>query len=107
MDIIDLTLNKGESTTIHGSIYGLTYEIREDDYSIKIFIDYFNKRLKVLNYQGTDYKNMAKRIDYITKENGFEKAIIIASPDDWEEFMSYGYILEGIFKYYYNGDHIL
>lgn len=105
MDIIDLTLNKGKISTIHGNIYSITYEIEEKDYYLKLVIDYFNKRIKVVNYGGPNYKDMAKRIDYITKENDFDKVFIKATSDDWEEFMAFGYILEGIFKHYYNGEH--
>ncbi|WP_425449246.1 putative beta-lysine N-acetyltransferase [Dethiothermospora halolimnae] len=105
MEIIDLTLNKDNKATIHGSVYSLQYEIKEEDYYLKLIIDYYNKRLKILNYGGKNYRGMAKRIDYIAKENNFDKVFIKATSKDWEEFMSYGYILEGIFKYYYNGDH--
>lgn len=105
MEIIDLTLNKGKKATIHGSVYSISYEIEEDDYYIKLIIDYYNKRLKILNYGGSNYRGMAKRIDYIAKENDFDKVFIKATSEDWEEFMAFGYILEGIFKYYYNGDH--
>ncbi|MTI68436.1 MAG: putative beta-lysine N-acetyltransferase [Firmicutes bacterium] len=105
MDIIDLTLNKGKTTTIHGKLYGLMYEIEEKDYYLRLFIDYFNRRLKVLDYSGSNYEDMTKRIDYITKENNFDKVFIKGTSDDWEEFMSFGYVLEGIFKYYYYGEH--
>ncbi|MTI49780.1 putative beta-lysine N-acetyltransferase [Sporosalibacterium faouarense] len=105
MEIIDLTLNKGKKSTIHGNVYSITYEIQEEDYYLKLVIDYFNKRLKVVNYDGKNYRGMAQRIDFIAKENSFDKVFIKATSDDWEEFMAYGYILEGIFKYYYNGEH--
>lgn len=105
MDIIDLTLNKDKKTTIHGKVYGLMYEIKEEDYYLKVFIDYFNKRLKVMDYDGNNYEGLAKRIDYLTVENDFDKAFIKCTKEDWEEFMSFGYTLEGIFKYYYNGEN--
>ncbi len=105
MDIIDLTLNKGSKTTIHGKIYGLVYEIEEDNYYLKIFSDYYNRRLKVLDYSGNNYEGMAEKINYIAQENEFDKVFIKGSSNDWEKFMSYGYVIEGIFKYYYNGEN--
>lgn len=104
MDIQDLTLDKGKITTIHGEIYGMDYLIKEKDYYVKIFLDSYSKRIIVLDYSGPNIYDLSRRLDYIANENGFDKVFIKAKPDDWEKFIQHGYNLEGIFKYFYNGE---
>ncbi len=83
----------------------MDYEIEEDNYYVKVFLDTFNKRIQVLDYDGPDIKGMVKRLDYLAEKNNFGKVFLKASSEDWEKFLYEGYILEGIFKYYYRGDN--
>ena len=105
MDIRDLTLDKGKTTTIHGEIYGLDYLIKKEDYYIKVFLDYHNKRIIVLDYAGPNIHRLSHKLDYLAGENSFDKVFIKAKTEDWEDFIQHGYHLEGIFKYFYSGEN--
>ncbi|MGF7186427.1 putative beta-lysine N-acetyltransferase [Desulfitispora alkaliphila] len=104
MDIQEITLDKGTTTSIHGHIFGLDYIIEEEDYSVKVFIDSHNKRIVVQDYSGPNIHNLSHRLDYLARENDFDKVFIKAKMDDWEDFITHGYLLEGVFKYYYSGE---
>lgn len=105
MKIFKLYLDKNTSTNIHGKIYGMDYEIEEEDYYLKVFLDIYNKRIRVLDYEGPDIGGMVTRLDYLAEKNKFGKVYLKAKSYDWEKFLSEGYILEGIFKYYYKGNN--
>ncbi|UMZ75195.1 putative beta-lysine N-acetyltransferase [Natranaerofaba carboxydovora] len=105
MKIFKLYLDKNTSTNIHGKIYGMDYEIEEKDYYLKVFLDIYNQRVQVLDYEGPDIEGMVKRLDYIAEKNTFGKVYLKAKAYDWEKFLSEGYILEGIFKFYYSGEN--
>ncbi len=105
MKIIKIYLDKNTSTTIHGSIYGLDYVIDEEGYYTKIFIDTYNQRVQVIEYEGEDIDGLTTRLDYLAQKNNFGKVYLKAKPNDWEKFLTHGYILEGIFKHYFNGEN--
>lgn len=105
MKIIKIYLDKNTSTTIHGSIYGLDYVIEEDGYYTKVFLDTYNQRVEVIEYDGEDIDGLTTRLDYLAQKNNFGKVYLKAKNDDWEKFLPHGYILEGIFKDYHNGEN--
>ncbi len=104
MGVVQLTLDKGIKTTIIGTIYGLDFEIEESDYTVNVFLDYYNKRLKVLDYKCENYSNMLKRLAWLAEANCFDKIFVKARQDDFQNFLSHGYMMEGILRYYFNGD---
>ena len=104
MGVVQLTLDKGIKTTIVGTIYGLDFEIEEEDYTVNVFFDYYNKRLKVLDYTCKNYSNMLKRLAWLAEANCFDKIFIKAHHDDFQDFLSHGYMMEGILRYYFNGN---
>ena len=79
------------------------FEIDGDGYSVRLFFDNYNKRLKVLDYEADDYRALVSRVDYLADANGFDKVFFKARGDDWQRFLSFGYQLEGILKYFYRG----
>lgn len=103
MGLVPLVLDKGVRTTAIGTLYGLDYEIEEDQYWCRLFFDWYNKRLKVLDYEATDYSALTARIGWLAEANDFDKIFIKATRSDWQTFLRYGYLLEGILKYYYKG----
>jgi putative beta-lysine N-acetyltransferase len=103
MGLVKLTLDKGVRTTAIGQLYGLDFEIDGDGYSVRLFFDNYNKRLKVLDYEADDYRAMVARVDYLADANGFDKVFFKARGNDWQRFLSFGYQLEGILKYFYRG----
>jgi putative beta-lysine N-acetyltransferase len=104
MGIIDLTLDKGVEIRAYGKVYALDYSIQEDGYAIDLTIDYYNRRLKVLNFEG-DLTRICRRLDYLADRNQFDKIFIKASADEWQGFLAHGYMLEGIILHYFDGEN--
>lgn len=105
MGLVQLTLDKGVRTTVIGQLYGMDFEIEDDGYSVRLFFDNYNRRLKVLDYEARDYGRMVQRVDELADANGFDKIFFKAREDDWQQFLTCGYQLEGILKYFYDGDN--
>ncbi len=104
MGLIRLTLDKGVKTTVVGQLYGLDFEVEGDGYQVRIFFDYYSRRLKVLDYEATDHRALAARLEWLAEANGFDKVFIKANKDDWQRFLGFGYMLEGILRYYFHGE---
>lgn len=105
MEIRELFLDRDTSTTVHGDLYGLDYSFAEKGFSIKYYLDIFNKRIRVMNYKAEDNQGMVGFIDWLCKKNQFGKVFLKARADEWEKLLPYGFVLEGVFKYYFNGEH--
>lgn len=103
MGVIDLTLDKGVEIRAYGKVYGLDYQIQEDTYSIELSIDYYNRRLKVLSYEG-DIVKLCRRLEYLADRNDFDKIFIKAPASEWQQFLAHGYMLEGVILHYLNGE---
>ena len=104
MGLARLTLDKGVKTTAIGQLYGLDFEIDGKGFVIRVFFDKYNRRLKVLDYEASDYRALAARLSWLAQENQFDKIFLKAHKDDWQRFLSFGYSLEGILKYYFRGE---
>ncbi|MFH2201998.1 MAG: putative beta-lysine N-acetyltransferase [Elusimicrobiota bacterium] len=104
MGVVQLTLDKGVKTTVIGTVYGLDFEIEGDGYQVNVFFDYYNKRLKILDYECSDYRNMLQRLAWLAETNSFDKIFVKARHEDFQQFLSHGYMNEGILRYYFNGD---
>ena len=103
MGLVSLTLDKGVKTTVVGHVYGLDFELEGDGYHTRIFFDYYSRRLKVLDYDATDYLALTARWDWLAEANGFDKIFLKATTDNWQTFLSFGFTLEGMLKYYFRG----
>lgn len=71
-------------------------------YTFDVTLDEFNKRLKVEDYRG-DIREIINEAVQLTVEKGYEKIIIYARAEDLETLLSEGFMLEAIFKKYFNG----
>ncbi|WP_209122273.1 putative beta-lysine N-acetyltransferase [Alkalihalobacillus sp. BA299] len=72
------------------------------NYTINIYIDITNRRLRVDDYRG-NVSSIMKRVVEIAKEYSFTKVIIKSKDGDWRKFLSYGYQLEGIIEGFFSG----
>ncbi|MDP8222856.1 MAG: putative beta-lysine N-acetyltransferase [Candidatus Lernaella stagnicola] len=104
MGMVQFTLDKGVRTTVVGTVYGLDFEIEGDGYSLRVFFDYYNRRLKVLDYEAEDYSGMIKRMAHLAEANSFDKVFIKARLKDFQIFLSHGYMMEGVLRYYFHGE---
>jgi len=104
MGLVQFTLDKGVKTMVVGTVYGLDFEIEGDGYTINVFFDYYNKRLKVINYEAEDYTNMIQRLAWLAESNDFDKVFVKAGREDFQEWLSHGYMMEGVLRYYFRGE---
>lgn len=104
MGLVQFTLDKGVKTTVVGTVYGLDFEIEGDGYTVNVFFDYYNRRLKILDYDATDYTAMVRRLAWLAESNHFDKIFVKASSEDFQTFLSHGYMMEGVLRYYFRGD---
>lgn len=101
---MEIILEKGETETLTGIQYSVEYDIEGDGYKAKLSLDHTNKRVKVLQYSGHSIKGLVLNVRELAEANRFDKIIFMAKEDDWETFLTHGYILEAIIRYYHNGD---
>lgn len=102
--LVKLVLDRGVTTTVVGTLYGLDFEIENEGYRMRLFFDYYNRRLKVLDYEATDYAAMLGRTRWLADANDFDKIFLKATKDDWQVFLEHGYMLEGVLRYYFRGE---
>lgn len=75
----------------------------EQDFVMQLYVDLQNLRLRVDDYLGNTHA-MIKRLQEMAKEYVVTKVFVKARQEDWHVFLSAGFILEGVFKRYYNGN---
>lgn len=71
-------------------------------YQADIVVDYFNRRLRVLEYRG-NLMSLLDEVNEIAEMNSFEKIICMAKREDLFEFMSCGFMVEAMVQKYFNG----
>lgn len=74
-----------------------------DCYTMELYHDHANQRLRMDDYRGNIKKAMARAL-VIAKEQGFTKVILKARNEDLSTALGQGYMLEGIFSRYFNGN---
>ena len=103
MGLVRFVLDKGVTTTVVGTVYGLDFEIEGDGYTVNVFFDYYNRRLKVLDYDAENYTEMIRRLAWLAESNHFDKIFVKAGREDFQKFLSHGYMMEGVLRYYFRG----
>lgn len=96
---VQLVLGEGQTTDVLGICYGLEHVVSAPGYRVKLFLDCYNRRLKVLDYRATDYAAMVAKLHFLAEANRFDKIWVKADQRDWEQFLRFGYVLEGLLKY--------
>ncbi|WP_170839994.1 putative beta-lysine N-acetyltransferase [Lihuaxuella thermophila] len=73
-----------------------------NDFTMEVCLDAPNKRLRVDDYRGNT-RSIMKRIEELARRYSFTKVFVKSRQEDWQSFLAGGYILEGVFKGYFNG----
>lgn len=82
-----------------------TYEtkiLKTPDYAIHLYIDYFNKRLRVDDYRG-NVNMIVVELNKLMDTYQFTKLIYFSRFEHWRGLLSIGFELEGIINGYFNG----
>lgn len=101
--VVELVLDDGRTIKAIGAVYGLEHTIRGDGFEARLFLDQYNQRIKILEYRADDLEAMVLCIRRISEANGLDKIIAMATHDDWQEFLRFGYVLEAVIRHYHRG----
>lgn len=104
LGIVELVLDEGQSVKAVGVVYGLEHTVRGEGYEAVLFLDHYNQRIKILEYRATDMHALVLRVRTLASANGLDKIVAMATHDDWQEFLRYGYVLEAVIRYYHRGE---
>jgi len=104
LGIVELTLDHGQSVKAVGIVYGVEHSISGDDYRATLFLDQYNQRIKIMDYEASDIEQLILKVRYLAEANSFDKIICMARRRDWQTFLRYGYVLEAVLKYYIDGE---
>lgn len=101
---VTLTLEEHTHVTAVGVIYGIEHRVSGEGFSATLFLDHYNQRIKVVEYEGSDIDGLVFKLRFIAEANGFDKIICMASRSDWQQFLRHGYVLEAVLKYCLRGE---
>lgn len=104
LGVVELTLDEGQSVKAVGVVYGVEHTISGEGFHATLFLDQYNQRIKIVEYEASDIERLVLKVRYLAEANGFDKIICMASRRDWQQFLRYGYVLEAVLKYYLNGE---
>lgn len=82
-----------------------TYEmkmLKASDYTIRLYLDYFNERLRVDDYLG-NLNAIIGVLDEVMEKNNFKKLIFFTRGEHWQHLLKKGFTLEGKIDGYFNG----
>lgn len=82
--------------------YSEQKQLQAATYQANIVVDYFNLRLRVLEYRG-NLLSLLDEVDKIAVQYSFEKIICMAKQEDLICFMGQGFMIEAMIPKYYNG----
>ncbi|MEH7239377.1 putative beta-lysine N-acetyltransferase [Bacillus sp. JJ1562] len=85
-----------------GQKYSEQKQINAATYQANIIIDYFNRRLRVLEYRGNLF-SLLEGVNKLAVQNSFEKIICMAMREDLIDFMAQGFMIEAMIQKYFNG----
>ena len=72
-------------------------------FTLELFLDHANLRLRIDDYQGNIKKAIARAL-VIAQEHGFTKVILKARQEDLSAILAHGFMLEGKLNRYFNGN---
>ncbi|WP_017754750.1 putative beta-lysine N-acetyltransferase [Calidifontibacillus oryziterrae] len=76
--------------------------LQNSNYTIQLFLDYFNERLRVDDYRG-NLDRIVEELDLIMNNNSFTKLIFYSKSEHWRQLLCKGFELEGIINGFFNG----
>jgi putative beta-lysine N-acetyltransferase len=104
LGVVELVLDDTQTVKAVGVVYGLEHTIRGEGYEALLFLDQYNQRIKILEYRASDMQALILRVRALATANGLDKIIAMATHDDWQEFLRFGYVLEAVIRHYHRGE---
>lgn len=66
-------------------------------------VDHRNRRIRILDYTGTDLRTLGKHLDLVAEENRAGKIILYARESDLQQLLTFGWVFEGVMSGYFLG----
>ncbi len=86
-----------------GNLNNSNYKlVKTDCYTVELYLDYYNERLCIVEYCGNRQKIVSFLLKLV-KQHHFSKIIFYARSEHWQEILSLGFMLEAVFKGFFNG----
>ncbi|WP_102349171.1 putative beta-lysine N-acetyltransferase [Bacillus sp. Marseille-P3661] len=76
--------------------------MKASHYEAQFYFDYFNERLRIVDYRG-NVSLIMEEAKKASKHHSFTKLIFHARPEHWQQLLSKGFVLEAVFKGFFNG----
>lgn len=86
------------------SSLGHYHQKETEGFSVTLFFDIINKRVKIIDYHISDYDAFTTYLDFITVENNLTKIIMVAREADWQQLFVRGFILEALHPSFFRGN---
>lgn len=103
MKLSYIKIEPGAKTIPITSKEGYHHKKENTHYSLHIFVDLTNKRLKVNEHKISNYDQFTDYLEFICRENGLTKIIITASEEEWQELFTRGFLLEALHPTFFRG----
>lgn len=104
LGLVNLHLDKNVRIKVTGQLYGIEHHIRGDGYTADVLLDHYNQRIRVLDFEGKNMRGLIDHIRWLAEKNKFDKIIVMASKQTWQDFLCHGYVLEAYLKYFLKGE---
>jgi putative beta-lysine N-acetyltransferase len=74
-----------------------------DKYTVNMFLDIINKRLKVIDFEVKDYRSFTEYLEFIAQKSKLSKIILDAPENHWQPLFACGFLLEAIHPTLFKG----
>jgi putative beta-lysine N-acetyltransferase len=82
--------------------YGLYENVEQDDYTTELYIDFQNKRLKLIKYNG-NVEKIIKNTIALCGKYGIGKILATVQANDRQGFLTHGFVQEAVIEKFFKG----
>jgi len=82
---------------------GCHYSLKTDNFSVDLFVDTINQRLKIKNYRVLDYDAFNSYLKFVACANNLSKIIMVTKEEDWQHMFKRGFCLEALHPSFFKG----
>ncbi|CQR72933.1 N-acetyltransferase YodP [Sporomusa ovata DSM 2662] len=103
MTLCNIKVEPGDAVNIVSKSQGYHYHKKDNMFSVDMFIDTINHRLKIKKYSCSNYDDFVNYVEYIADANSLSKIIMVAQEFDWEKLFVRGFVLEALHPTFFAG----
>jgi len=103
MTLCKIKVELGDETISVLKSRGYHYQKNNNSFSVDMFLDTINNRLKIKNYRCSNYDDCVNYLEHIAIENNLSKIIMVAQEADWKKLFVRGFVLEALHPTFFAG----